>query len=96
MDDKQMREAFHQYAEARGWDIEHCEGMYRSFETQIQWMGWQAAYAAGQRSQGRRDAYNKGVAAGMERAAEIARGWGYDYGGEIADAIRAEIKGANL
>ncbi|UXC37175.1 hypothetical protein [Cupriavidus gilardii] len=109
MDDKQMREAFHQYAEARGWDIEHCEGMYRIFETQIQWMGWKAAYVAGQRSQGRRDAYNKGVAAGMERAAGICEGMPCPVKdaalvvGErgrvslnskaYANAIRAEIKG---
>ncbi len=103
MDDKQMREAFHQYAEARGWDIEHCEGMYRSFETQIQWMGWKAAYAAGQRSQGRRDAYNKGYAAGMERAAAICDRevsalhevvGSPAYGSErCADAIRAGIPG---
>ncbi len=95
MDDKQMREAFHQYAEARGWDIEHCEGMYRSFETQIQWMGWKAAYAAGQRSQGRRDAYNKGVAAGMERAKIIAIACdraGLSVG-DVIDTIRAEIPG---
>ena len=67
-----------------------------------QWLfskAWQAAYRAGQQSQGRRDAYNKGYAAGMERAAGIAdatvaapEDWTF-YGGALcADAIRAEIK----
>jgi hypothetical protein len=52
---------------------------------------WQAAYAAGQNSQGRREAHNKGYAAGLERAAEICSDNGWKY---CADAIRAEIKGA--
>jgi hypothetical protein len=74
----QMREAF-EAAIAEGHQVE-----WLTFE-----IAWQAAYRAGQRSQGRRDAYNKGYAAGMERAAGICDDC--IRADTAADAIRAEI-----
>ncbi|USE79530.1 hypothetical protein NDR89_23345 [Cupriavidus gilardii] len=93
MNDGTMREAF-EAAIAEGHQVE-----WFTFE-----IAWQAAYRAGQQSQGRRDAYNKGYAAGMERAAGIcdqnseqwdtpANGTAAYAAGRCADAIRAEIKG---
>lgn len=105
MDDKQMREAFEAIFNQDA-SQKYPGGTYRSPIIQLAWEAFNAAYAAGQRSQGRRDAYNKGYAAGMERAARICDRevsalhevvGSPAYGSErCADAIRAEIKGANL
>ena len=102
MTNDQMREAFEQIITNNPMVPSKDDPEYD------QWLfskAWQAAYRAGQQSQGRRDAYNKGYAAGMERAAGIcdlnseqwdtaANGTAAYAAGRCADTIRAEIKGA--
>lgn len=103
MDDKQMREAFEAIFNQDA-SQKYPDGTYRSPIIQLAWEAFNAAYAAGQRSQGRRDAYNKGYAAGMERgrkegldeAATLMQMHAKAVCAQFPDAIRAEIRGENL